>query len=302
MATYQINQFSDDAGNVYDIQDDTARATANKGLDIAEATRLAANGIGKTCENYVWLGENIAEKFADEIGSTDPITWLKNRASAGNFEGLEVGMYLPVTLNNTSHTVMKYQIAGFDQYYGVGDTVNGHMITLVPAIVYPENIKFNEENKNNGTAENKSTWKASALYTWMNETFYGYLPTAWKNALKDIRVYNPTRFSEGTTLTDDAGGEWMSLGKVWAPSEIEVWGSVRVGSPQNKPTLIACTDRQLPIFENGRTVIRSRASWWERCAAAGSSASGCCVSASGYSGCGSATDGNVRPLPCFHIG
>ena len=302
MATYQINQFSDDDGNIYDIQDDTARATANKGLDTAEAARLAANGIGKTCENYVWLGENIAEKFADEIGGTDPITWLKNRAAAGNFDGLEIGMYLTCTLTNTGHTAMKYQIAGFDTYYGVGDTINGHMITLVPAITYPETVKFNETDTNQGTADNKSPWKASGLYTWMNETFYGYLPTAWKGALKDIRVYNPVRYSEGGGCTDDTGGDWMNLGKVWAPSEIEVWGTWRRGTSLNSPVGIACTDKQLPIFANGRTVIRSRDDWWERAAASGSASYVCCVDNDGTSTAASATLAWVQPLPCFHIG
>ena len=302
MATYDLNQFKDDEGNVYNFSDDTSRATANAAAAKAEATRDTANGLGETCENYVWLGRNLATAFASEIGSTEPITWLKNRASSGNFADLQIGDWLSVTLNNTSHTAMKYQIAGFDTYYGVGDTVNGHMITLVPAIVYPEYIKFNDTNANNGNADESSPWRASNLFSWMNETFYGYLPAAWKSALKDIRVYNPIRYSASDTLTDDNGGKWMSLGKVWAPSEIEVWGSVRLSTPHNKPTLIPCTDKKLPIFENGRTVIRSRYTWWERSVAAGSSTNACTVSYNGGADGLAATSETIRPLPCFHIG
>ena len=302
MATHDLNQFVDDEGNIYNFSDDTARATASNALDLAEVTRLSANGIGKNVSNYVWLGENIATKFADDIGSTDPITWLKNRASAGNFEGLEIGMYLPVTLNDGKNTVMNYQIAGFDTYYGVGDTVNGHMITLVPAGTYPEYVKFNETNANNGSADETTPWRNSHLFDWMNTTFYNYLPTAWKNALKDIRVYQAIRYSAEGNLTNDNGGAWINLGKVWAPSEIEVWGSVRLGTPHNTPTLIACTDKKLPIFENGRTVIRSRITWWERVAACGSSTYACYVNHYGNANYYAATIEWVRPLPCFHIG
>lgn len=302
MANYDLHEFIDDEGNVYIFSDDEAQRVASSALDLAEKTRLAANGIGETCEGYVWLGANIATKFAEEIGSTDPITWLKNRAAAGNFDGLEIGMYLPVTLNDGKNTQMKYQIAGFDQYYGVGDTVNGHMITLVPAIVYPENVKFNSTNDNNGSADETTPWRNSELFEWMNTTFYNYLPAAWKSALKDIRVYQAIRYSESGKLTDDNGGAWISLGKVWAPSEIEVFGSTRVSSSHNKPTIIACTDRQLPIFESGRTVIRSRAAWWGRLAAAGSSTYVCCVSYTGASTCYAASTASIRPLPCFHVG
>ena len=302
MATYDLHQFKDQEGNIYNFTDDDAQATADASSDNAEATRRTANGIGLTYATYVPLGRNLATVFASEIGSTDPITWLKNRAAAGNFEGLQIGDYLTCTLNNTAHTAMNYQIAGFDQYYGVGDTINGHMITLVPAIVYPENVKYNDAGGNNGTADETSPWLASDLYDWMNTTFYNYLPAAWKSALKDIRIYNPIRHSASGTLTDDNGGKWMNLGKVWAPSEIEVWGSVRLGTPHNGETLMANTDRQLPIFANGRTPIRSRHTWWERCSASGSSSHvGTCTNG-GFSNCNSASNDGIRPLPCFHIG
>ena len=301
MATYDLHEFADEQGNVYDFTDDTAQATANSALALAEATRDVANGIGASVSSYVWLGRNLATQFATEIGSTEPITWLKNRASSADFDGLEIGDYLPVTLNNGSSTVMNYQIAGFDTYYGTGDTTNGHMITLVPAIVYPEYVTFNETATNNGTEEETSPWLASGLYTWMNETFYGYLPSAWQSALKNIRVYNPIRYSSSGTLTDDNGGKWMDLGNIWAPSEIEVWGSWRRGTSLNTAS-IACMDKQLPIFQNGRTVIRSRYGWWERVAASGSSSGVCYVSGLGHSSSSSATFASVRPVPFFHIG
>lgn len=302
MATYDMHQFTDESGNVYNFTDDDAQTTADAASANAEGTRRTANGIGLTYTNYVGLGRNLATEFASEIGSSDPVTWLKNRAAKGNYSGLQIGDYLTCVLNNTAHTSMNYQIAGFDQYYGVGDTPNGHHITLVPAIVYPENVKFNETDANNGTADEPSPWLASGLYKWMNETFYGYLPDAWKGALKNLRVYSQTRYSASGTLTDDNGGKWMDLGLVWAPSEIEVWGSWRRGTSLNTPVGIPCTDRKLPIFEGGRTVIRSRYYWWERVAASGSAAGVCNVNNNGVSNAYLASNDGIRPLPCFHIG
>ena len=289
-----IYGFKDKAGNVYEGFNAAARAKLENAEASAELNRQASMN--------AYPGRNLATVFASEIGSTDPITWLKQRAVAKKTDGIRIGDYLPCALNNGKSTVLNYQVGSIDQYYNVGDTANGHHITLVPSEVYPEYIPFNTANANNGTADETNPWRASNLFRWCNETFYGYLPTAWKNALKDIRVYNPIRYSASGTLTDDNSGKWMNLGKVWVPSEIEVWGSVRLGTPHNVPVLIACTDRQLPIFEGGRTVVRSRSYWWERCPAAGSSTYVCYVSYSGHSNATLATSEWVRPLPCFHIG
>ena len=302
MATYDLNQFIDDDGNIYNFTDDDAQATADAALALATASSRTANGIGQTVSNYVQLGRNLATEFADEIGSTTIAAWLKNRVTQGKYSDLQIGDYVTIVLNNTAHTSMIYQIAGFDQYYGVGDTINGRMIAMVPAIAYPEAVKFNETSTNNGNADETSPWRASGLFEWMNETFLGYLPTEWQAVIKNIRVYNPVRYTNGSTLTADNGGKWMDLGKIWAPSEIEVWGAVRCSTSQNGETLMANTDKQLPIFENGRSVIRSRLHWWERSVAAASSAGACCVGSGGNAIYTSVTYEDVRPLPCFYVG
>ena len=302
MATYNVHQFVDDNGNVYNFTDDDAAATADAALALATASSRTANGIGQTVSNYVQLGRNLATEFAGEIGSTPVATWLKSRVTAGKYGDLQIGDYVTIVLNNSSHTSMIYQIAGFDQYYGVGDTANGRMIAMVPAIVYPEYVMFNTTANNNGNADETSPWRASNLFTWMNETFLGYLPTEWQAVLKNIRVYNPIRYTEGSTITADNGGKWMDLGKIWAPSEIEVWGAPRCSTPQNGATLMANSDRQLPIFANGRTVIRSRTAWWERSVAAGSPSGACAVGGDGTAAYRSATNASVRPVPCFYVG
>ena len=304
MATYAGTQFKDADDNIIEFTDPTARSKADAAALMGAATRHTANGIGDSISNYVPLGRDLSVLYASQIGGSNPWTWLKTIAASGKWDDydIQIGDYLPVTLNDGSNTKMIYQIAAFDLYYGVGDTINGHHITMVPAACYKDNILFNDTATNQGNETETTTWRASKLFKWCNEDFYGFLPSAVQGALKDLRVYQPIRYSAGNNLTDDNGGAWISLGKVWVPSEIEVWGSIRRGSQQNGTTGIACTDRQIPIFANGRTVLRSRALWWERVAASGSASTVCYVHSGGISAAYSATYTTIRALPCFHIG
>lgn len=269
----------------------------------ARVIRQVQQGTGQSVSNYVWLGRNIAELHKDTIGTQEPITWLKNIAAAGTFNqyDLQIGDYLECQLSDPSNTTMIYQLAGFDLYYGVGNStvgINGHMITLVPVASHPTYVQFNTSNTNNGTSTDQTPWRASNLFKWCNETYYNWLPTAWKSALKDISAYQAVRYSSTGTLTDDNGGAWINLGKVWVPSEIEMWGSVRRSSLQQ-----TLTDRHIPIFSNGRSIVKSRSPFWARVAAGGSSSSVCGVGSYGDSYAGSASQTNsLRALPCLHIG
>ena len=296
----EVTKFTVDSVS-YTVDDETARASAATAQSTADVALHSASGYySGEYDGFVPLGRDLSTTFASEIGDDEPITWLQSRASEGDFDGLAIGDYLTVTLADDDSTAMSYQIAAFDHYYGVGDTgyVNGHHITMVPSTVYPEYVTFNDSATNNGTSDDGSPWLSSGLYEWMNETFYGYLPSAWRGAIIDVRLYLPTRYSSSGSLTDDSGGEWGYVGNVWAPSEREVWGEVRRGTYSSS---IGCADRQLPIFRRA-TVVRcssgtSRRDWWERCAASGSSTNVCYVNNNGNANANTATNANVRPLP-----
>lgn len=267
----------------------------------ARVIRQVQQGTGQSVNNYVWLGRNIAELHKDAIGTQEPITWLKNIAAAGTFNqyDLQIGDYLECPLSDGKDTKMLYQIAGFDIYYGIEG--NGHMITLVPASCYSEKVPFNDTNTNQGTSTEKTPWRASNLFKWCNETFYNYLPTTWKSALKNIKMYQSVRYST-TNLNNDSGGEWINIGFVWVPSEIEVYGCVRRGTQTSGPANIVCTDKHFPIFDNGRTTIRSQFNWWERVACADSVTHICYVWPSGAPSVTNADAKTLYPLPCIHIG
>lgn len=325
MTDYNASEFIDEEGNHYAFFDAQARALAqgatatataadgkaDTGLLLARSASDAANGTGRDHVDYVKLGRCIEDTFASEVSFTSVADWLGQRIAAadeGGYDDLCVGDYTTIGLANPAGTQMIYQIGGFDHYTGVGDgtSINPHMITMVPAVLYPDPIQFNPTNNNNGTAAEKIPFRASALFSWLNSTYKSYLPQAWRDHLLNVRLYQQIRYATSGSLTADNGGEWNNLGEIWVPDEIEVWGAVRLGSPQNGATLIANTSRQLPIFENGRTVIRcyngNRGGWWERAASAGGAALACYVASDGVAGGYNASGAAVRPLPCFHMG
>ncbi|MDO4290274.1 MAG: DUF6273 domain-containing protein [Eggerthellaceae bacterium] len=325
MSTHDAWQFTDEEGNLYNFFDKQAREiaqgateaaeqagkTADSGLMIATRAHDTSNGLGRARKDYVKLGRCIEDTFASEVSFTSVPTWLAQRIAAadeGGYDDLDVGDYTKIQLLNPAGSEMIYQLGGFDHYTGVGDgdKINPHMLTMVPAVVYPDTVQFNPTNNNNGTATEKIPWRASALFAWCNGTFKGYLPQEWREKLLNVRLYMHIRQSGSGGLTADNGGEWNYLGEIWVPDEIEVWGSVRLGSPQNGATLIADTSRQLPIFENGRTVIRChngiRSNWWDRTASAGHATSACLVSIDGDASYTYASNTTLRVLPCFHMG
>lgn len=72
----------------------------------------------------VYEGVDITVKFASEIANyTDEWAWIKSRIQAGNYAGINVGDYIPVTANGNN---FKARILGINTYTGYGDT--GHEV------------------------------------------------------------------------------------------------------------------------------------------------------------------------------
>lgn len=270
----------------------------------ARVLRQVQQGTGQSVAGYSWLGRNLEELHKDLIGNQEPIKWLDSIAKAGTFNNydIQVGDYLTCPLNDPFETQYIYQIGAFDLYYatGSGTSSNGHMITLVPLRPYSAAMPFNAEATNQGKEDNQSPWKASDLYAWCNETFYDWLPQSWKDSCLNVSYLNPIRYSPSTKLVNDSGAEWGTLGKVWVPSEMEVWGCVRRGSLDNSNTAICITDHQIPLFATH--AIRNRVSYWLRTVLSSSTTYVCYVGNNGTCNGTSSTGSGIYPLPCLHIG
>ncbi len=156
-----------------------------------------------------------------------------------------------------------------------------------------------EERYSNGTAEEKHPYLVSKLHDWEINDFLPALPTALQNAIMAQRVLLEERYSSSEKLTESSDRSWADLGKVWSPSEVEVYGCPVWGTKGYSVGF----DSQFPIFsDTASRIAGGRAVWWLRSVMGGSSSNACRVSDYGYAGTAAPTHTWIRPLPCFLIG
>jgi hypothetical protein len=290
-------------GTTYIIKDTSARSTANA-VTVQEE-------FDRQLENNVYAGRALTSipGIASEISSAGSVyKFLHNRASAANFANLRIGDYFDVPV--TGYGTIRYRIAGFDHYYNCGDTAMPHHILCVPsapitmpsASEYTINgsyIYWNATETNQGTAEESSPYLASNLHKWELEEFLPALPSELQGYLKNHRSLVEVRYSASGNLNASTGWKWADLGKVWSPSEVEVYGMVVHGTPVHTQGL----DSQFPIFRETKDRINGgRVHWWLRVVSGSSASYVCYVYTTGHAYYGSATNTWVRPLPCFLLG
>ena len=169
--------------------------------------------------------------------------WIKARITAGNYDGIHVGDYIPVSLSagtitdgDTSYNItaktLNAVIAGIDTYRGYGDSEVGHHIDFITSNCIGTNIPFNKSNHNNGSSTYQNPFMASKIYaclnginntaTGYNDTAYGYdassggvfqlLPEALRNVIIGKRVFAEKRYSASGDLTEANGREWETWG------------------------------------------------------------------------------------------
>ena len=290
-------------GTAYDLKDTSARSTANAVTTAEEYDRQ--HNIN------AYAGRSLASVFANEIGSTDIYTWLRNRARNANFAGLRIGDYIDVPITagaNVPAQTVRYRIGAIDQYYNCGDTAKGHHIVMVPRApvsvtgskaVNTSYLQWRDTNDNNGTADEKHPYLCSKLHDWEINDFLPALPSTLQSAIMTQFVLLEERYSSSGKLTEASSWSWVDLGKIWSPSEMEVYGCPVWGTKGYSVGF----DSQFPIFtDTASRIVGGRVDWWLRSVTGGSSSNACCVSSSGAARNGAPADGWARPLPCFLLG
>lgn len=230
-------------------------------------------------------GRNLADIFNAEISRySDEWEWMKDRIQEGYYKDLATCDYIPITMNGN---VLDMQIAGFNTYTGGLSPEVGNMIDFISREVYPDTVKWNTTNINNGTEATPSPYMASNLKSWQDGTLYGYLPDTVKAQVSDKYLFAETRYSASGTLTDSTACAWTNLGKIWTPYIFEVTGTCGWGTKGYSEE--GCI--QYPIFVNSykNRVKRLRDSgvrcgWWSATARGGTSTDACIVSSNGISG------------------
>ena len=139
----------------------------------------------------------------------------------------------------------------------------------------------------------------SKLHDWEINDFLPALPSTLQSAILAQRVLPEERYSSSGKLTEASGWSWADLGKIWSPSEMEVYGCPVWGSKGYSVGF----DSQFPIFtDTASRIAGGRVGWWLRSVMGGSSSGACYVSGYGIAHNTAPASDWVRPLPCFLLG
>ena len=249
-------------------------------------------------KNY--QGVDLTVRFAEEIANySDAWRWIKARLAAHNLDGIHVHDYITITVG--SYT-MKPEILGINTYTGTTDQELGWHIDWGTKDCYPETVKWFTENNNNGTSANAAPYLKSTVKSFL-DGLVSKLPKELQSVISSKRFLLENRYSGSGTLTDSNSWGWADLGKLWIPSEYEVFGSVVWGTKGWS----AGQAVQYPAFANSfRSRIKgagdggSRADWWLLSVYGGNSALACLVSNDGSAGYSDCTNDFRVPL-CFRI-
>ena len=275
--------------------------------------------------DQTYVGQDLTVKFVDEIkGYSDEWVWAKARKNAGNYAGMHVGDYIPITCSNGY--VLKAQIAGINTYTGYGDQQVGNHIDFICKELWNDLHVMNKVNYNNGNANSPSPFIASDLNYWLNsmsgtvpnstsdpsvttEVDYTtgsvlyYLPDKLKNQIITKRILLPSRYTAGQVLTNDNSWAWQSTDKLWIPSEVEVYGAPCWGNSGYgmggfvQYPLFACNMNRAKL----RYASKDRCSWWLLSASAGNSTHFAFVARYGNCYYSSATYAWSATPVCFRI-
>ena len=293
-------------GVSHEIIDSLARTNATTALNNSEYNRQGL--IGK------YPGQSLATLLAGEVsGSATIYDALHKRVQAANFSGMRVGDYIDVPLVSasaiTGQQSARFLLAHFDPYYCCGDSSNGHHIAFIASapvavaktatgVANDSYLMWNTANTNQGTADVKNPYLNSNLKAW-EKLFEACLPEGLTKYLLTRRVLLEERYSASGALSDSNSWSWQDIGKVWSPSEMEVYGCPVWGTKGYSVGF----DCQFDLFrDTAHRLNGTRYDWWLRSVVGGSSSSVCYVNHYGIAYYDSATNTWVRPRPGFLVG
>ena len=317
------------------IIDDLAETNANVTEALSEAEIL------RQINNRIYTGRNLSTVFANEISLyTDAWSWIKARITAGNYAGLYVGDYIPLTINagsiggvSIAQQTFQMQIAGIDTYYRCTDRDLGHHVDFISRelVDTSTNPLWNPSNSNNGTANTSYPWLASNIYAWLNGvnnyTTSAYnnmahggdyssggllqlLPSSVQNLIITKRNSLDQRYSATAALTYSTSCNWQDMGKLWLPNEIEVYGTQirsNLGYGQEYWNPEANMGIAYPLFLGSGyqrikyTSTGDRYGWWLSSSIAHDGAHCCHVNMTGIASGLQATSTWLRVPICFRI-
>ena len=285
----------------------------------------------QTSVNRIHTGEDLALKFAAEIAAFPNVwEWIRARIRGGNFEDINVGDFIEFTAGG--NTVVS-EVAGINTYHEYGDTAVPNHIDFISRDLWPEPVQWNLVDYNNGLASMPNPYLVSNVHAFLNSLqmavpngtgadpatttvdyrnsgIFSLLPAALQNVIVPKVALTERRYTAGVLLVDSNSWDWRTLGNLWLPSEMEVYGCGMFGSAQNTATgsqgVAQGGYQQYPIFATNMKRVKGvgdggpRSSWYLCSVGGGLSTIACHVSGSGHAGRWNASTAIRAPI-CFRI-
>ena len=235
-----------------------------------------------------------------------------------------MGDYWPITLTGSfydyaaaaskslSSAVFKLEVAGIDTYLNYSDSaITAHHLVLASRDLIPMTLQMRSADATwyNGSAA--TPWVGSALYETLNNASNGILPLVEATGIGAYIYAGPNsagmRYlaeAKASGVTSATGWYWENRGKLFLPSEREVWGGDAWSEHQWGSGLAV----QWPIFRDSlRHVIKglgnggSRYTWWCMSSYGGSATHFAAVTDTGTPHPASAAGAGLSAPICFLI-
>lgn len=324
------------AGDVFSRNGDVAVPSGYKGIDVRPFSTGVSIGIGKTAPETV-NGVDVAASIADpmrnaicgfpnyeysnrDLSQIYTAAELHAKVEAGDFSGVRIGDYWPITLTGTyydyaesanktlSAAVVNLEVAGIDTYLQYSDTAVPHHLVMISRDCLPDFMKMRSAAATWYDTTVTNPWLGSAAYKTLNDPTNGILPIVAATDIgayiyagandKGMRFIGEIKAAAATAATNYG---WVDRGKLWLPTEREVWGQ----DVWSEHTWGGGVLIQLPIFAGStRHIIKglgnggSRCRWWCSSSMSGSADNFCGVAHYGYASNYAANYSPGAPL-CF---
>ena len=314
--TLQAHEAAIDAlqGDALALQTDTAL------LESAVSALQSDAALDQAAANGVYPGRDLTQVFREEIGGyDDEWQWLHARVQAGNFAGIRVGDYIPVTCSNGFQ--FNARVAGVNTYKGSGSSAVPNHIDFFGSRGWPVLVKMNPADNNNGISGRGVPFMASNAYYYLNseagsvpagtapgetaavdytaDGVYSRLPAALRAVITAKRVNATGRYSATGLLDSGRTSTSIVIGKLWLPFEPEVSGCAAIGNLRDA----ACGLMRYPLFQNWPGASIGRASddiYWLASAAEGDTTGFVVVRRYGDMAIRAATTESKLPI-CFRV-
>jgi hypothetical protein len=153
-------------GKAYNVVDLIAAKQAEINNSIGAAVEPVASQLAANAQNHMlateltgaYDGVDLTARYASVISDYyggDPWAFVQAVTNAEDFSGLHVHDYIPVVCSNPGAYVLKPEIVGINTYKGSGSSEIPAHIDWLSKDCWPDTVKYNPANYNNGIGMDK---------------------------------------------------------------------------------------------------------------------------------------------------